>query len=296
MTRPTSSTTARSAIRSAIAAFCSTSTTEVPRRVDLLDDLGDLVDDLRREPQRRLVEQQQLRAGHQRAADRDHLLLAAGEQPGGLGAPLAQAREQVEHGLELAPALRAAGQRHAARAQVLLDRQPREDAPALGHLDDARAHDLGGRRARRRGGRRTRSRRRRCGRRATAASRRSRAAACSCPRRCCRARRRSSRGGRRRRRRAARRRRRRRTRSGPSTRKTAGASGPPPVRVSADGDWKIVTGFTSLSAPHASGAAGPRRHWHPAPTIGAVDCARPIREPRTFVTARQRPRRARRAR
>ena len=50
--------------------------------VDLLDDVEDPLDEDRREPERRLVEQQQLRARHQRAADRAHLLLAARHRPG----------------------------------------------------------------------------------------------------------------------------------------------------------------------------------------------------------------------
>ena len=61
------------------------------------DGLADLLDDDGREPLGRLVEQQQPRAGAQDAADRQHLLLAAGE----LGAlaraePLLEVREQLE--------------------------------------------------------------------------------------------------------------------------------------------------------------------------------------------------------
>src|SRR5437588_399635 len=47
--------------------------------VDRPDRPGDLPNELGRETQRRLVQQQRLWAGHQRAADRDHLLLASGE-------------------------------------------------------------------------------------------------------------------------------------------------------------------------------------------------------------------------
>ena len=45
--------------------------------VEIFDDLENLLDDLRREPHRRLVEQDHLRPRHQRAADGAHLLLAA---------------------------------------------------------------------------------------------------------------------------------------------------------------------------------------------------------------------------
>ena len=58
-------------------------------------------DHLRREAERGLVEQQQARLRHQAARDREHLLLAAGEQPGALVQPLAQAREALEHRLDL---------------------------------------------------------------------------------------------------------------------------------------------------------------------------------------------------
>ena len=48
--------------------------------VDLGDDREDLRDEHRGEPHRRLVEQQHARARHERAADREHLLLATGER------------------------------------------------------------------------------------------------------------------------------------------------------------------------------------------------------------------------
>src|SRR5258708_4641619 len=49
-------------------------------RVDLAHDLEDRLDEDRREAERRLVEHQELRLRHERAADREHLLLAAGER------------------------------------------------------------------------------------------------------------------------------------------------------------------------------------------------------------------------
>ena len=48
-------------------------------RFERTDGLADLLDDDRRQPFGRLVEQQQAGAGAQNAADRQHLLLAAGE-------------------------------------------------------------------------------------------------------------------------------------------------------------------------------------------------------------------------
>jgi hypothetical protein len=49
----------------------------VPLLVHLEDRLEDALDEDRREAHRGLVEEQELRAGHQRPADRQHLLLTA---------------------------------------------------------------------------------------------------------------------------------------------------------------------------------------------------------------------------
>src|SRR2546426_12841694 len=54
----------------------------------------------RRQPQRGLVQQEQPGTTHQRAGDREHLLLAAGERAGELPAALGQTRSE-EHTSEL---------------------------------------------------------------------------------------------------------------------------------------------------------------------------------------------------
>ena len=64
-------------------------------RVELGDDLEDLLDDERREPERGLVEQQQLRPAHQRARDGEHLLLAARQRAAALVQALLEAREDA---------------------------------------------------------------------------------------------------------------------------------------------------------------------------------------------------------
>ena len=61
---------------------------------------ADLLDDHRRQPLGRLVEQQQPRAGAQDAADGQHLLLAARELGPLAAQPLAQVREQLEDRVE----------------------------------------------------------------------------------------------------------------------------------------------------------------------------------------------------
>src|SRR5207253_4102413 len=65
---------------------------------DLGERLEDSVDGERRQPQRRLVQEQDVRAGHERPADRELLLLAAGERPGRPSPELAQNREELERG------------------------------------------------------------------------------------------------------------------------------------------------------------------------------------------------------
>ena len=65
------------------------------RRTQRRDDAEDLAHDQRRETQRRLVEQQQLRLAHQRPSHRQHLPLAAGQRARELVAPLGQARETL---------------------------------------------------------------------------------------------------------------------------------------------------------------------------------------------------------
>ncbi len=104
----------------------------------------DLLDDLRREAERRLVEQQELGRGHQRAADGEHLLLAAGEVAGRRPAALGEHREEVEHAVRALLHLGLRAAREGARPEVLVDRELGEDAPALHDLGDA-APDDGGR-------------------------------------------------------------------------------------------------------------------------------------------------------
>src|SRR5262245_60291880 len=64
------------------------------------DNAKDLADDKRRETEARLVEKQEPRLRHQRAAEREHLPLAARERPRQLIAPLGEARKALEDRLE----------------------------------------------------------------------------------------------------------------------------------------------------------------------------------------------------
>src|SRR5260221_14159912 len=66
-------------------------------RAQPLERREQIVDPLRPEAERRLVEQQQPRPRHQAARDGEHLLLAAGEQPRALVQALAQTGKAVQH-------------------------------------------------------------------------------------------------------------------------------------------------------------------------------------------------------
>ena len=69
--------------------------------VDLDERLEEAAHEHGREAQGGLVQEQDLRAGHERPGDRQHLLLAAGQLVALGGAAFADAREQVEHGAEI---------------------------------------------------------------------------------------------------------------------------------------------------------------------------------------------------
>src|SRR5438093_160822 len=111
--------------------------------VHAADDLEDLVHQHRRQPHRGLVEQHELGPGHERAADRHHLLLAARDVAGLDLAPLRQPGKVAIHELELLLGRVAVLPRVAAGEEVLLDREVLEDVPALHHLDDSTLDDLG---------------------------------------------------------------------------------------------------------------------------------------------------------
>ena len=105
----------------ALRAFCSTSSTVSPSSTDqVAQQVEDLRDDPRRQPEAGLVEQQHPRRGHQRPADDEHLPLAAGEDVGGGVAPVGERREQVVDALEVVGAHPGAAAQ-AAEPEVLLD-------------------------------------------------------------------------------------------------------------------------------------------------------------------------------
>ena len=115
-------------------------------RLEAREAAPDLVADQRRQPFRRLVENEQPRVGHQRAADGEHLLLAAGEQV----APCCR-RRSASRG-KSAQTSRASRDRRAAavgggRDQIFPRGQIGKDLPALRHQAEAELGDAIGRQA-----------------------------------------------------------------------------------------------------------------------------------------------------
>ena len=98
------------------------------------------LDDHRREAEAELVEQQQPRAPAERPRDREHLLLAAGQQP---RPPAAAGR--ATRGNERTPRPSRAPRAAPSSRKCSAHRQPVEDPPPLGHVNDAPA-DARGRR------------------------------------------------------------------------------------------------------------------------------------------------------
>src|SRR5690242_3114426 len=102
-----------------------------PAFLELADGRHDLADDLRGETFGRLVHQQDARIGHKGAADRQHLLLAAGEMRRHLAAPLGQAGKHAKDRVERPGGRTAMGGLAGRNDEVLAYREALEDAPTL---------------------------------------------------------------------------------------------------------------------------------------------------------------------
>ena len=110
---------------------------------DLADHLDELLHDDRGEPLHRLVEQQQLGIGHERARDREHLLLAAGKLIAEVAPSLFEPRKELVDALEVPRPARAFD-----HGEVLLDRERSEHEPLLRNPAQAGVRSAPGREAR----------------------------------------------------------------------------------------------------------------------------------------------------
>ena len=113
--------------------------------VDAAEHLEDVRDDPRREPERRLVDQEEAGPAHEAARDRHHLLLAPGERAGQLIVALAEAREERLHRGEALRAMRLGRRMVRAEEEVLPHREVGEQPAALEHVREAAGHPCVGR-------------------------------------------------------------------------------------------------------------------------------------------------------
>src|SRR3989442_1852264 len=116
--------------------------------VDGAHDAEDLAGDERRESERGLVEEEQARPQHERAPDREHLLLAPGEAPGGLTPSLAQHRKIVVDPREVPRRRARRAPRIGAEPEIFLHGELHERPAPLRHVRDSQADDVLGRPAR----------------------------------------------------------------------------------------------------------------------------------------------------
>ena len=97
------------------------------------------VDEHRCQPERRFVEQHDAWLGHEAAADRQHLLLAAAQRVGALAAPLAEPREEGQHVVEsVGDVASPAADRVRTEQQVLDDGHRAEQLASLRHETERR--------------------------------------------------------------------------------------------------------------------------------------------------------------
>ena len=101
----------------------------------------DLLHEERRQAERRLVQKNEPRPAHQRAADRQHLLLATRQCAAALGAAVGEPREQRENALEVGHEMSLVGHRRA-DLQVFEHGHARKNPAAFGRLRDAELGDL----------------------------------------------------------------------------------------------------------------------------------------------------------
>ena len=111
------------------------------------DDPPDLARDQRRESFGRLVENQQVGIGQERAADRQHLLLAARQLIAAVTKARGEPRKYREHAL-LRPVAAPIRSRARGHQQIFAHVEIGEDAAALGDIGDPIARDSPWRRPR----------------------------------------------------------------------------------------------------------------------------------------------------
>ncbi|MEE3105933.1 MAG: hypothetical protein VX345_02875 [Pseudomonadota bacterium] len=104
---------------------------------------GDVAEHARRQAQRGFIQNQQPRTAGERSTDRQHLLLAAGQPPGGGLQARHQGRKQVEN--HLPPPAPGGGRATAGGGQGFGHRHGRKQSPPLGAKAESKARPAIGR-------------------------------------------------------------------------------------------------------------------------------------------------------
>ncbi len=110
--------------------------------LELLDGVDGAAHQKRRQTDRGLVDQKDAGIEHERARQRQHLLLAAAHGAGKLAFALGQARENLEAEIQIGPDLRARLAAGSAQQQVFFHGLAREQAAAFRYQRDAEVDDL----------------------------------------------------------------------------------------------------------------------------------------------------------
>ena len=128
-------------IASATLSDCSTMIIVCPRALQLVDELEHPLHDDRREPERQLVDEQDLGLVHEHAGEREHLLLAAREAARRLlaAAPRARGRARARRRSRSSISAVDPPSSRALTARFCVDGEAREHALAAGQLHDADA-------------------------------------------------------------------------------------------------------------------------------------------------------------
>src|SRR5262249_33782248 len=108
-------------------------------------DVEHALDDRRSETERRLVEQDELGPRHERAPDREHLLLAARQRPGRLPPALGEARKLIEYPHHIRRDLAAIAAQVSAHFQIFQYRHLWENVAPLRTMRDPEGENSAGR-------------------------------------------------------------------------------------------------------------------------------------------------------
>src|SRR6266852_4500028 len=109
--------------------------------IERADDLHQALHHQRRETERKLVDHEQARTRHERAADRDHLLLATGERRSQRAEALAHPRKELEHVSEVGFDRVAVASAEGAEQELIAHAHRREELASFGYVRDAEIDD-----------------------------------------------------------------------------------------------------------------------------------------------------------